>query len=181
MHLEFTKEVLLVSSNKGLGNLENSKTYKVFKDGLMLGYFYYTRAESYFAYENRKFRVESKRNYIRKSKHIIVDTHTNNQIGGYKISEWVHGLTPIGDLVVEDRIYTCKRHSSLANNYERLSVENNDARVIYMFKINMPRMTINDKTDREFQGTIESSNEDLFLVFAGLFLLEHSFEIDDSY
>ena len=180
MHLKFTKEVILISSNKGLGNLENSKSYKVFKESALLGYFYITRSESYFAFEDRKFRVESKRSLIRKSRHFIFDHQTNSKVGEYKISEWVHGLTPIGDLIVDGQIYTCKRNNSTSNYQQSISVGNNEEGVLYSFAIDMPRITFGDKSERDFEGAITTSNSNLFLVFAGLFLLEHSLVIEDS-
>jgi len=182
VQLEFTKEVELVYNDTWLGNYENCKVYKVFKEKMLLGYFYYASKASYFSFHDNKYLVESKRNYFSKSQHCIIHQNTEQQVGEYKISEWTRSRSPIGTLIVDHQIYNCERKKSFSNKgHQVISVNNDFEEVIYDFCINMPMLTFHDKREREFSGTIELDERNLFLAFAGFFLLEHSFEIDDSH
>lgn len=186
MKLKFTKEILETYYFERHGYLAKCKLYKVFDNDIQTGLFLYNRTFCYFSFAERQYRVLIERHYFKKSKYYLIDEKTNVKVGEYKLSNW---LRDTGWLIMDDqRTFVCDklqpevRRSIFKRStwgYYKINLSDRVSSVMFRFKIDVPLIASKKRGLRPFSGEIEV-NGDIMLAFAGLFLLEEIFEIEDK-
>lgn len=106
------------------------------------------------------------------------------RVDEYKLSSWT-GI--IGKLILDDqKAFSCnvnKPFSIFNKNtwaYYEVQVTNGVNAVAYKLKIDLTFISTIGTRFRPFSGEIELWGDNVQLVFAGLFLLEHVFEKEDN-
>jgi hypothetical protein len=187
--LRLNKDLLPEFDFLDFGIVEDCRNYRIWSNDELLGQFYCSGAGAYFMFGDRFVRIVKTEHGLKDSEYRLIDNENGSELGRYKIPGWFGGLTPLGEMIYRGKVFKCaKLKPALKANMLKPStwghyavrVFGNEESVTYELKLKLSMFGLNSRELSPFQGTIQLTGENMFLLFGGLFLLEHVFNHDDN-
>jgi len=187
--LDFTKEIIEKYDLLNYGTVKDCGQYKLFHNDNLLGQFFYSEYASYFTFENFDIKIETTKHFLKRWEYKIIDQTKSLEIGNYETTSWINRKRNIGRIRFDNEIYKCERlKPEIENKYfkretwghYKIRLCSQQDTIIYKFKLDIPWIGGLDSAFTPFVGQIETTCDNLFPVFAGLFLIEQIFENEKS-
>lgn len=176
------------------------RLYYVYQDKNLLGHYFRQGNKQFFNYQNDKYKVESTKIGYKKEHYKIVDENSGEVIGEYFLPHPYNATfshypdvpytDPYLKVFISGSEYELRRQlpeteyrlfDSKTWGHFRFGLydKQNLCSVNYVFKIENPLLDGSIIFNNNLEGVIENSENNLLLMFAGLFLLERFFDDQD--
>lgn len=190
MKYHFSKEIISHYNPDGYGYLRDSRLYKVFDNGTIVGQCFCTDEVAFFAYDNEDMRIDIKKRFFKTDIYTIINQKNSSQIGSFDFPEVRSSKQHQGRMILDDCIYLCKEllpdtKFKLFDKetwwHYKIGFGNNDIEVIFRCKLNLSFFVSTGTAQRiSFNGQVDMKGDDLFILFAGLFMLDQFFRNEDN-
>lgn len=199
MNFKFSKE--LIDNNPSSSHITQLRLYKILdeKDQLLGQFFYYPK-EQIINFDDKEISIEVSSQFLKKTKHFLVDKKENKQVGEYEIYGgfgvnhfWQDvPSSPTGTIKLADTVFNFRRippdiKYSFLNQETwgyfkfRLYAIYGQEFYEYSLKMDIPVWSKPHSIKyRPFIGTIESNSDNVFAILAGLLFMEVEFDFEDK-
>jgi hypothetical protein len=185
----FSKEIIPRKFVDGQGWIYNIRVYKVFDADKLIGTFEYHYTRHIITFQDREFVIEVFEPYFKKPSFKLVDKHTNELIGEFKFYIWRKNtfrfdkpLIGQNEFFIFEKIRTGIPVSIFKKSswgHLKFQLTNGTAAAVYSLKTEHSWFRPSMQT-RPSRGEVELWGDNLLIVFAGFFMIERHFKIEDS-
>ncbi len=187
--MTFTKEILTNYCTTEFGNFESCNLFKLYDNENVVGQFIVSEKVAFLSTTDSNYRIDISNHFFRTSKFEIIDIKSETKIGFYDFPIWRFGWKEIGDLVLNNVLYTCKRQRpEIRNNifkkstwgHSKVSLKSDLTEIIYHLQVETRWLEPANSQFRKAKGEINCNRINIDLVLLGLFFIERMLDIDDS-
>jgi hypothetical protein len=190
MRFHFSKEMVKYYNLENYGYLSYSRLYKVFDRDLLVGQCFCNDKVAFFAYNDEDIRIDIKKRFFKTDIYAVINQKNSSIIGHFDFPEVRNSRLSIGKMTIDNSIYSCKELPSdikfkLLDRktwwHYKIGFGNDETYLTFSCKLNLPFfIMVGTTSNTSFEGDIEMNNENLFLLFSGLFMLDYFFENADN-
>jgi hypothetical protein len=182
MNFTFSKEIRDYNLS-GYGRLYWCRLYKIFDGDTIIGQFLHTDVVAFFTYGEMDLRIDLKKKFLTKTKHIIVDQKKDTEIGSFQIKYPNNNLKSSGKMTIGNEIYTTltlptdiksRLFKKETWGSYKVKIFSETEEVIYSLKHEVSWFQSKSDFRSPAKGYIELSSENLLVLFAGLYLLDET-------
>lgn len=194
MNFTFTKEILnkRFFSNTRNEWINNYALYKILKDDILIGDLIYTDKYAYYSNKENEIKIDFVKHFFNATEYFIKDIKSEMLLGEFKIPSSGFAWNLSAEIYFKNKIYKCRKlkadikynifKKDSWNNYkiEIYNIGNESENIIYTYHMDMPALTSNNKSQRSFIGAIQSTLNDLDIIFIGFLYIEYIFKLQEE-
>lgn len=189
MQFTFTKEIIPNFTHTDYGDLGTCSIFTISSEQGSVGKFFHSRRVAFFAFADYDIRIDYIHRFFRRSRYPIIDQKIGREIGHYDKESFRGFFSKYGKLFLRDRMYSCEKlQPPVKRNIFRkstwgfyiLQISHYPDIVTYHFSIENLTHFNTVVSDKPFTGEITLEGGNLFLLFAGIFLLEQVLDFEDG-